>query len=341
MTTIEPIRTIADIARVCGVSKSTVSRALSNSPLISAETRTRIQALAQAHNFEVHQGARSLSRQKTETVAVIIPVAPESGYYLTEHPFNLELLAALTNAVADYGYDLLGAQVSITKQYRLDRPLTSKRADGLIVFACDILGPELARLVKERAPFVMWGPPAPEQNYCTVGSDDAQGGYLATRHLLTLGRRRVAFISGPKTDPEGLLRYQGYKKALVETGMPVDESLIETGDYGIQAGYEKMGRLLDRQPEIDGLFAASDAMAMGAIQALRERNRAIPQDIAVVGFDGIPLSTQCNPPLTTVKQDLARAGRVMVRNLLQYLDDGVVTNAIIPVELIVRQSTMG
>ena len=137
MTTSQTVRTIADIARLAGVSKSTVSRALNDSPLISQETKSRIQAIAAAHDFELHQGARSLSLQRTQTLAVVFPFKPQFGQYVTDHPFNIEMLGALANAVAEYGYDLLVAQTQQGERKNLERYIASKRADGLILFTCD------------------------------------------------------------------------------------------------------------------------------------------------------------------------------------------------------------
>ena len=341
MTTTQHVRTIADIARLAGVSKSTVSRALNDSSLISQETKSRIQAIAAAHDFELHQGARGLSLQTTQTLAVVFPYKPQFGRYVTDHPFNIEMLGALTNAVAEYGYDLVVAQTQQGERKNLERYFASKRADGLILFACDMESEEMVRLVTQRAPFIMWGPPPKDQSYCTVGSDDVRGGYLAAQHLLELGRRRIAFIGGPLGRPEVKLRYKGYVKALREARLRIEENLIAWGDYSSQSGSEKMSALLKGRPDLDAAFVAGDLMAVGAMQALQTAGRRIPQDVAVVGYDGMPLSEYSSPPLTTVRQNIAAAGRLLVHNLLRYLDDGVVSNDVLPVELVTRQSTTG
>jgi len=232
------------------------------------------------------------------------------------------------------------AQTRQGGQENLERYIASKRADGLILFACDTESEAMVRFVSQRAPFILWGPPPKDQNYCTVGSDDARGGYLATDHLLELGYRRIAFVGGPLGKAEVKLRYKGYVKALRAARLRIEETLIAWGDYSSQSGFEKMKALLARRPDLDAAFVAGDLMAVGAIQALQAANRRVPHDVAVVGYDGMPLSEVSSPPLTTVRQEIATAGRLLVQNLLQYLDDGVVTNAVLPVELVTRQSTV-
>jgi DNA-binding LacI/PurR family transcriptional regulator len=233
------------------------------------------------------------------------------------------------------------AQVQKDNRQPIDHYLASRRVDGLILFACDVLPEELSRLVRQRAPFIMWGPPAPDGEYCSVGSDDEHGGYLATRHLLAQGRRQMAFISGPFGSPESTLRYQGYERALHEAGLTVDLALLDVGDYTTQSGVEAMKAILSRRKNVDAVFTSSDQMALGAGQAVQETGRRVPQDVAIVGYDGTPITALTNPPLTTVQQDIARAGRLLVENLLAYLDDGQPSNVVLPVELVVRQSTAG
>jgi DNA-binding LacI/PurR family transcriptional regulator len=336
------IQNISDIARLAGVSKSTVSRALNDSPLISEGTKKRIREIAEANDFAIHQGARSLSTQRTNTLAVVFPIAPAMGRLLTD-PFNIEMFGAIANAMIPHGQDLLVAQVQEGSHHPVVHYLDSKRVDGLILSDCDMtMNPaEMSRLIQGQKAFIMWGPPAPDGQYCTVGSDDLQGGNLATQHLLDLGRREIAFISGPFGSTESTLRYQGYQQALHQARLKVTENLIVEGDYTTRAGYNGMKTLLQRFPTIDAVFAASDQMAMGAMQAAREMGRMIPDDLAVVGFDGTPMTAHTNPPLTTVRQDIQTAGRLLVDNLLRYIEDGKPTNIVLPVTLLPRQSTIG
>lgn len=339
------VKTIADIAKLAGVSKSTVSRALNDSPLISQETKDRIRAIAREHHFAVHQGARSLSLKRSNTLALILPVypdkhlkkrnAPKSSFI--NDPFFVELLQGIISATA--GYDLLIGQPWKNEPDAVQRYLVSKRADGLILLGCqgyleaisDIFGPE--------APIIVWGASA-DLVYCSVNCDNVTGGRLAVQHLLQLGRKRIAFLGGYQREPEVALRYQGYADMLREAGHSVDSSLVAYSDYSSQAGYQSMQTILTQCADVDGVFACSDLMAIGAMEAIRESGRHVPSDISVVGFDDVALATYCSPPLTTIRQNLIKAGEALVRNLVQYLQDRIISRTILPVELVVRKSSV-
>jgi DNA-binding LacI/PurR family transcriptional regulator len=254
------------------------------------------------------------------------------------NPFFVELLQGIMSAMAEYGYDLLIGQPWRGAPDEVKKYLGSKRADGLILLGCrgyldaisDIFGPE--------APIIVWGA-AEDLVYCSVNSDNISGGRLAVQHLLQVGRRRIAFLGGYEGEPEITLRYQGYAKMLQEAGHQVNSSLVIYGDYSSQSGYQSMQKLLAQVPEIDGVFACSDLMAIGAMEALRENGRHVPGEISVVGFDDISLAAYCSPPLTTIRQNLSKAGEALVRNLVQYLKDRIITRTILPVELVVRKSS--
>jgi DNA-binding LacI/PurR family transcriptional regulator len=331
------VKTIADIAKLAGVSKATVSRALNESPLISQETKTRIHAIARAHHFAAHQGARSLSLKRSETIALIIPMAPYVGHSIIE-PFFVELLRGVMFAIGERGYDLLIGQPRKNDPSDIQRYIGSKRADGLIIIGCQAYIKAIAELVGQKVPIIVWGV-AENQKYCSVNCDNAAGGRLAVKHLLQLGRTRIAFLGGTQGEPEVLLRYQGYTEMLREAGHTLVRSLVTYGDYTSQSGYERMQKLLTQAPDLDAVFVCSDLMALGAMEALRESGRHVPEEISVVGFDDIPLAAYCSPPLTTIRQHISKAGEVLVHNLLQYVRDKIITTTILPVELVVRKSS--
>jgi DNA-binding LacI/PurR family transcriptional regulator len=311
---------------------------LNDSPLISKETKDRIQAIAQEHHFACCQVARSLSLKRSNTIALIIPIYPGKPPSFINDPFFVELLQGVVFAIAEHGYDLLIGQPRKDAPDEVQSYLGSKRADGLILLGCraylkaisDIFGPE--------APIIVWGA-AEDLVCCSVNSDNVTGGRLAVRHLLQLGRKRIAFLGGYQGEPEVALRYQGYAKMLQEAGRQVDSSLVSYGDYSSQSGYQNMQKLLAQAPDVDGVFACSDLMAIGAMEAVRESGRHVPGDISVVGFDDIQLATYCSPPLTTIRQALGKAGKALVNNLMQYLKDTIITRTILPVELVVRKSS--
>jgi DNA-binding LacI/PurR family transcriptional regulator len=331
------VKTIADIARLAGVSKSTVSRALNNSPLISEETRKRIQDIAREHNFTIHQGARCLSLKRTQIIAFVIPIEPDDDYMMTD-PFINKLVGTFAYALNEYNYDLLIAQPLPGDHSWIQQYFDAKRVDGFILCGTPAFEEDIAKLVSRRVPFIVHGRASPNQTYCGVSADDLAGGRLATQHLIQLGRKRIAFLGGVPGEPEVVLRYQAYEKVLREHGYAIDPALVTYGDYTHESGYEAMQRLLQQVPALDAVFANSDVMAVGAMEALGETGRNVPKDVSVVGYDDT-IGAHCNPPLTTIRQDIAKLGRVLVHNLMQHLEDGIITTTVLPVELVVRKSS--
>lgn len=334
----KPVRTIADIAELAGVSKSTVSRALSNSPLISEETRERIQAIAREHNYQINQPARSLSMKRTNTIAFVT-----HGYYgdlCVEDLFLLEMMGAITRALAAQKYDLLMVDVDPYKTDWIDDYLNTGKVDGFVLMTSTRKQQHVKKLVEMQAPFIAWGVPSPNTNYCTVTGDNFNGARLAGEYLLNIGKQKIAFLGGPESEQEVKLRYQGFESAFQAAGLKPDSNRVIYANYSTEAGHKGMHKLLDQDPEIDAVFANSDFIAIGAMNAIRERGKRVPQDISVVGYDDISLAQYSNPPLTTIRQNINESGRLLVNNLIQYLETGIVTNVSVPVKLVVRESTM-
>jgi DNA-binding LacI/PurR family transcriptional regulator len=322
------INSIADIARLAGVSKSTVSRALNDSPLLAVETKERIRSLAREHGFEIDVRARRLSLQHSGTVALVA-----YGYKADDvvpDAFMLGIMTGISAGLGKHEYDLLVVHVTSSDATWPRRYLETGRADGFIILQSQCSTEQLQALLAAKAPFVLWGAPSATNAYCSVGGDSLTGGRIATEHLLGLGRRRVGFIGGPERELEVQDRLRGYAAALEAAGIDVDPALIVYGDYSERSGAVRMGELLDRVGDLDAVFVGSDVMAIAAIAAARERGRAIPGDLAVVGYDDIPLARLVDPPLTTVRQDAMLAGRLLAESLLQYLGAGAVTNVSIP-----------
>jgi DNA-binding LacI/PurR family transcriptional regulator len=193
-------------------------------------------------------------------------------------------------------------------------------------------------LLEVGAPFIIWGVPPPQQKYCSITGDNLAGGRLATEHLIGLGRDRIGFIGGPSYEIEVQHRLAGYEDALNDTGREIDQVLVEYGDFSNTSGADAMKRLLNKAPEVDAVFVNSDLMAIAAMDAIREAGRRVPEDIAVVGYDDLSIAEHSNPPLTTIRQNIPLAGKLLAQNLIEYLQTGMVTNVTIPVELIVRRS---
>jgi DNA-binding LacI/PurR family transcriptional regulator len=328
--------TIADIARLAGVSKSTVSRALNDSPLLSLETRERIRALARQRNFQIHVPAQRLSRKESSTIAFVT-----HGYHMdfsVADLFTLEILSSISRTLSEMRYDLLMVHVTPDDCEWAAKYIDTGRADGFILMTSTHKTDHIKALLNMNAPFIVWGVPQPGYSYCSVTGDNFTGGQLGTRHLIGQGRRRIVFLGGPADELEVQGRFEGYRAALQEAGMLFEQRRVGYGNFSDTSGASIMRYLLARNPDLDAVFVNSDLMAIAAMDVLREAGRRIPEDVSVVGYDNLSIAEVSNPPLTTVSQNLAIAGRQLARNLLQYLQDGVVTNVTIPVELIVRKS---
>jgi DNA-binding LacI/PurR family transcriptional regulator len=336
--TAQRLHTIADIARLTGVSKATVSRALNDSPLVAVETRERIQAVAREHGFQMNASARRLSLKQAHVVA-LMTYAYKAGSTVTD-AFMLEVMSGVAGALHTHDYDLLVIQVGPTDTDWVPKYLDTGRVDGFVLLSGTCSPRQLRTLVETKAPFAMWAPRPADGHYCTVSGDSFAGGEMAAAHLLSVGRRRIAFLGGPATGPEVQDRHRGYVTALERTGEMPDPSLVAYASWWPAeiTGAEAMRELLARAPDLDAVFACSDLLALAAMEVLREEGRRIPEDVAVVGYDDVALARHTNPALTTIRQSGPLAGRLLAETLLQHLETGVVTNVSIPAELVVRES---
>jgi DNA-binding LacI/PurR family transcriptional regulator len=193
-------------------------------------------------------------------------------------------------------------------------------------------------LLEVGAPFIVWGVPQPKQKYCSVTGDNFNGGRLATEHLINIHRKKIGFIGGPVDELEVQQRQAGYESALQDAGMKIDPTLMEYGDFMDTSGAEAMKQLFKNVPDIDAVFVNSDLMAITAMDEIREQGRRVPEDVAVIGYDDLSIAEHSNPPLTTIRQNIPLAGKLLAQNLIDYLQTGMATNVTIPVELIVRKS---
>jgi DNA-binding LacI/PurR family transcriptional regulator len=330
------IRTIADIAELAGVSKSTVSRALNDSPLIGEETKARIRKIARQHNFQINAPARQLSMQQSRTIAFVTHAYHKD--FSVADLFGLEILGGISSGLAANEYDLLVIHVDPQDTKWVHQYLDTGRVDGFILMTSSRKQSHVKALLEVNAPFIIWGVPQPGQKYCSVTGDNFHGGKLATEHLIRSGREKIAFIGGPAYELEVQHRLNGYQAALQEAGRELDSGLIQYGDFSNTSGAEAMKRLLDKTPDPDAVFVNSDLMAIAAMDVIRGQGRRVPEDMAVVGYDDLSIAEHSNPPLTTIRQNIPLAGKLLAQNLIQYLETGTVTNVSIPVELIVRKS---
>jgi len=332
-----------DIAHVAGVSQSTVSRALRGDPIVSAATRERILDVARQLNYHVDKNASSLRRKHTGTLALLFfedPTADDSAI----NPFFHSMLGSIIRACSRKGYDLLVSFQDLLRD-RLADYEDSHKADGIILLGYgDYLAyrDRLEALIAHGAHLVRWGQVLPDHPGVSIGCDNLAGGRLAAEHLVGLGRRRIAFIGEvAPSAPEMEDRYRGYREALGEAGLRPDPRLQVNAVSTESSGHEGLRALLDRDVPFDAVFGASDLIAIGAQSALRAAGRRVPDDVAVVGFDGIPMGAVTRPSLTTVAQDTKRAGEALVASLVNQIDGRPVDNMILPPRLVVRESCGG
>ena len=331
------VKTIEDIARLANVSKATVSRSLNNSPLVKQETKERIQAIARENDFCINQPARNLSMRQTRTVAFVTH-AYYSARLSVEDLFGLEIMGGIGDGLYALGYDFLVVHVNPNDTRWAHQYLDSGKVDGFILMTSTRKQMHIKTLAEMGAPFIVWGVPPAEYNCCSVSGDDIKGGKLATEHLIQIGRRQIAFLGGPADEIEVQNRFKGYETALHAVGCEVNPNLVANGDYSHASGITAMKQLLEKSPDIDAVFVNSDLMAIGAIKTIQNSGKRVPGDVAVIGYDDLSIASYNNLPLTTIRQKIPLAGRLLAQNLIQYIQTGIVTHVTIPVELVVRNS---
>lgn len=334
--------TSLDIAYLAGVSQATVSRALRGSPLVNEETRRRIEAAVKQLNYKVDKNASNLRTQHSGTLALLIfedPTADDSHI----NPFFLSMLGSITRACAQNGYDLLISFQQFSRDWHADYA-DSKKADGIILLGYgDYLAyrDKLATLVEQGTKSVRWGAVLPDQPDVSIGCDNFEGGRAIAEHLLAQGCCRIAFIGDASSHyPEFQQRYRGYADVLGAAGVAVDPALQVDAETTELAGYEAMQALIASGAPFDAVFAASDLIAFGAMRALDEHGLKVPEDVALAGFDDIPMARFVNPALTTVLQDTRQAGEMLVEALLRMIRGEKVESEILPVKLTVRRSSL-
>lgn len=325
---------LADLARLAGVSIATVSRSLAGNPAIAEKTRTRIVELARSHGFQINQAARNLRLGRTGAIGVVLPLGHESEQHLSD-PFFMSLLGPLADAVAGRGYDLLLSRVIPRDDRWLDAIVDAGRVDGVIVIGQSDQIDVIERVAQRYRPMIVWGAALPGKAQVTVGSDNEAGGRLAARHLLAQGRQRLAFFGNPDV-PEFAARHAGFAGAAAKSGAGTVTLLPM--HLTSEASYAAIGAFLGANPPPDGIFAASDVIAMSALRALAERGQRVPGDVSVIGYDDVVIASHTTPPLTTIRQDVVRGATVMVDLLFRRIDGDDTRSVTMPPELVVRGS---
>ena len=326
-----------EIADIAGVSKSTVSRALAASPLISEKTRESIREIARQQGYRLNKKARNFQSSSTLTIAVVVAEPNRKEWSFTD-PFFLQLLGRIANELDNLGHELLLSNIRVEIDEWIERHMVRGHCDGAILMCQAHCHDKMNDIAKTSTPIVAWGGRLDSQNYCTVGSDNRLGGYMATRHLLEQDRSKISFV-GHRGMPELALRYEGYRNAHHKKGTGVSpELVVDTGVSGTvaEAAFDDF---LANKPAVDGVVATSDVVALGVMRSILKTGRRIPDDIAVVGYDDIALAQSVSPSLSTIRQDDALGARYLVRKLLSAVDGVRVRSKVIEPQLIVRESS--
>ncbi len=306
--------TLEAVAARAGVGRGTVSRVVNGSARVSARARAAVLEAINELGYVPNRAARSLVTNRTDSIAL---VASESEDRVFGEPFFAGIVRGISAVLADTPIQLWLAMAQSRQEWqRVERHLTSQHVDGVLLISLHGDDPLPRRIQESGLPMVLGGVPTGFDPPSYVDVDNRGGARQAVAHLVSRGRTKIATLTGPQDMGAGLHRLEGYRQGLEEAGLPVDEDLIFYGDFSEASGAIGMRTLLERRPDLDAVFAASDLMALGAMRVLREQGRRIPQDVAVVGFDGSPMAPHTDPPLTTVHQPAEAMGREMTRLLL-------------------------
>jgi LacI family transcriptional regulator len=328
--------TLDDVAKLTGFSRSTISRVINDDPRVSAATREHVKGVVRQLNFQPNAAARGLASGRTMVLGVLLPQGVAALFSDPYFPILIQGMAMASSA-RDYAMMLWLAEPA-NERGTVHQMLRGGLIDGLIVSSVVLDDPVVPALVASGTPFLVVGrhPAYPEISY--VDCDNQQGADQAVSHLLRLGRRRVTTITGPLNTIAGQDRRAGYLAACHRRGLVPDPAWMVEGDYTEAGGYLATQRLLPLNP--DGIFAASDVMAIGALRALRDAGRRVPEEVAVVGFDDLPFSARTEPPLTTIRQSIHGLGQLAADTLITMIEESTTQprRITLPTELVIRMS---
>jgi DNA-binding LacI/PurR family transcriptional regulator len=326
--------TIDDVAKLAGVSIATVSRVLNDTGKVAAATKERVLAAVAELDYVPHAGARGLAGSRRHTIGLIFPGMGDA--------FLTELLIGIDQQITDAGYELLlySTRLRNRDQTIQSIPLGEHNTDGLIIYASSLTEAEIRRFYERGFPVVLLHQSAPEGLAIpSVTFENKAGAETAVNHLINLGRRRIVYLTGPEGNEDSQWREMGYCQALAEHGIPVTSELIAMGGFHDTTSEVTVRQLLADGVEFDAIFAGDDRSARGALLALQQAGKRVPEDVAVVGFDDASYARYLTPPLSTVHAPIAESGREAAEQITRLIQ-GEYTDmlTLLPTELIIRES---
>ncbi|MCS7062077.1 MAG: LacI family DNA-binding transcriptional regulator [Anaerolineae bacterium] len=328
--------TLDQVARLSGVSRTTVSRVINNSPHVRPATRDKVWRVIQETGFQPNLVARSLAAGRTRMIGLLIPRPVTNLFNDPYFSVVIQAVASACNA-HDYSVTLWLAEPTF-ERHMARRLLNQTLVDGVIVSSAQLDDPVLHALIDSKRPCVVIGRHAASDCLSYIDVDNRGGAFAAVRHLIDLGRQRIALISGPRNTAPGLDRHEGYREALAQAGLPYDSALAEESDFTYEGGCQAMRRLLNQHP--DAVFAGGDILAVAALHVIHGAGLKVPEQVAVVGFDDLGLAVSARPPLTTIRQPVHQSGSLAVETLIDLIDhpEHKPRHLVLPTELIVRTS---
>jgi LacI family transcriptional regulator len=332
--------TIIEIAKHSGVSRSTVSRVINDDPNVKPNTRARVRSVMERLNYKPNAAARGLAAGKTRILGLVIPMGVAA---LFSDPYFPQLIQGISAACNHFDYStMLWLAEPEYERRTIQQIVSAGMIDGVIVASALADDAVIEAVRRHRIPFVLVGRHPVHTEITYVDVDNRVSARDAVLHLLRLGYKRVATISGPLNMIGGIDRLMGYKDAHKARGLLCNPRLIVKGDFTEESGYAGMKELLTLAPQLqpDAVFVASDTMALGAMRALREAGKRVPDDMAMVGFDDMPVAARTDPPLTTVRQPIHRAGFVAAETCMEMIQEqtDAPRRVILPTELVIRES---
>jgi len=329
--------TLEDIAKLAGVSRSTVSRVINENPNVSNKVRTRVLKIIQNTGYHPNAAARSLASQRTHMIGLVLPRTTSS--FFTD-PYFPHLTQGIAFACNNNDLTLSLFLVGNRSDEEKITPRISRRGllDGTLIQSGPLDDSLVKRLIESKVPCVVLGRPLIKQSLSFIDVDNVSGAKTAVNHLIRLGYQRIGMITGSRNSSVTIDRRKGYFDAMHETGRVIDESLIAEGDFTESSGYIVMQTLLSQKP--DAIFAHSDIMAIGAMRAVHEAGLQVPQDVAFVGYDDLPNLSVSNFGLTTIHQPITHFGIKAVELLMDVIDHGIkpARQLILGTELVIRDT---